>query len=245
MIVAPKALINYLSNMIFPWTLSPFYPYPQDPSFFSPEYLFPIAFTIGFTVFCIAIAKKERLWPAVWAYYIITLLPVIGIVQVGIQAMADRYAYLPSLAPFLLVGLAVTWLAGKVSAIKKGVIGPRLFAAAAVILLLGPATYLTVKQITVWKDDFVLWNYIIERAPERVYFAYMNRGIVYSQMEQFDKAIDDYNIAAALNQSDSQIFVNRGQAYLALGRIQPAIRDFNKACELGDSFGCAAPQYIK
>ena len=46
---------------------------------------------------------------SVWGYYVVTLLPVLGIVQVGGQAMADRYTYLPGLGPFLIAGLVTAW----------------------------------------------------------------------------------------------------------------------------------------
>jgi protein O-mannosyl-transferase len=292
-LIASKALVNYLWNFIFPWNLNPFYPYALNPSLLSLEYLFPIVLIIGFTVFVIINAKKQRLWLSVWLYYIITLLPVIGIVQVGMQAMADRYTYLPSLGPFLVVGVALAWVARKMYPMKKGDMSRKLSVIIPAILLLGTLTFLTVKQIAIWKNDFMLWNYIIEKAPERVYFAYFNRGDAYyrmgqldkaiddyseaialkqndfqrfvdrrilyreldqvyarrgdayCRMGQLDKAIDDYNKAIGLNQNDSQRFVDRGLVYLKLGQVQLSIADFNRACEMGDSFGCNAPQYLK
>jgi hypothetical protein len=247
LLVAPKALITYLWNIIFPWNLSPFYPYPLNPSFFSLEYLFPIVVIIGFTMFAIAIAKKERLWLAAYLYYIFTLLPVIGIVQVGFQAMADRYTYLPSLGIFLIFGLALHRVEKNVYDVIKGAILRRVFAIVAALSLLGSITYLTVNQITIWKSDFSLWNHIIEKTPEGVgvYYAYKSRGSIYNQMGQLDKAIDDYSKAIALNQGDTQTIVYRGLAYLKLGQVQLAIADFNRACELGDIFGCNAPRYLK
>jgi hypothetical protein len=51
--------------------------------------------------------KKQKFWFAAWAYYVATLVPVLGILQVGSQAMADRYTYLPSLGPFLVIGMLI------------------------------------------------------------------------------------------------------------------------------------------
>jgi len=49
------------------------------------------------------------MWLTVWAYYIVTLIPILGLIQVGGQFMADRYTYLPSLGPFFIIGLLISW----------------------------------------------------------------------------------------------------------------------------------------
>ncbi len=109
LLVAAESLLSYLWKMILPLNLVPYYPYPKNISLFSAEYLLSIILVTGITAACIVMVKKQKLWLAVWGYYVITLLPVIGIVQVGDQAMADRYTYLPSISPFLITGLGVVW----------------------------------------------------------------------------------------------------------------------------------------
>ncbi len=130
------------------------------------EYALPIVLVIGCTLFAIAAAKKQRLWLAVYLVYVITLLPVIGIVQVGFQAMADRYTYLPSVGPFLIFGLAVARATKNAYEVNNGDLKRRLVAGVAAISLLGAMITLTVNQIRIWENDFILWNYIIEKTPE-------------------------------------------------------------------------------
>jgi len=104
-LAASKSLIGYIWKMIFPLNLVPFYPYPKDVSLFSVGYLFAALVVIGITVISFVAARKQKLWLSVWSYYVVTLIPVLGIIQVGSQAMADRYSYLPGIGP----SLAAVW----------------------------------------------------------------------------------------------------------------------------------------
>ena len=109
-LVGVKSLIIYLWKMVLPLDLSPFYPYPREASLFSIEYFLAIVLVAGITIASVVIAKRQKLWLSAWGYYVITLLPVLGIVQVGLQSMADRYTYLPSLGPFLVIGIMASWV---------------------------------------------------------------------------------------------------------------------------------------
>ena len=80
--VAAKSLVVYLWKMLIPVNLAPFYPYPESASLFSPEYLFAVVLVAACTTAFVIIAKKKRLPLAVWGYYLATLMPVIGLVQV-------------------------------------------------------------------------------------------------------------------------------------------------------------------
>ncbi len=119
-LVAGKSLIAYLWKMAVPLNLIPFYPHPRNASFLSLEYLAAIVLVIGITTTCIVIAKKQKLWLSVWGYYVVTLVPVLGIIQVGGQSMADRYTYLPSIGPFLIFGLFIAWCSRKVTRPARG-----------------------------------------------------------------------------------------------------------------------------
>jgi hypothetical protein len=109
--VAAKSLVAYIWKMIMPLNLIPYYPYPENLSPLSFEYLLAVALVVGISVICAMIAKKKKqnLLLSVWGYYVISLLPVIGLIQVGGQSMADRYTYLPSIGPFFLMGLVAAW----------------------------------------------------------------------------------------------------------------------------------------
>jgi tetratricopeptide (TPR) repeat protein len=217
--------------MIWPLNLVPYYPYPETVSVASLEYFAPALLALGITAVCMVLAKKQKVWLAGWAYYCATLVPVLGIVQVGGQAMADRYTYLPSLGPFLLMGLGAAWLWEKVHAYKKLSTIAKLFIGAAVVCIVFFLSFVTIKQTGVWKNSLSLWTYVIAKEPE-VSLAYNNRGLTYDEMGQFDLAIIDFDRAIALDPSDHQAYTNRGMLYGKIGRFDKAIADLEKAITL-------------
>jgi protein O-mannosyl-transferase len=230
--VAAKAIIAYMGKMIMPLNLIPYYPYQMDASVFSAAYLIPVLLIIGITFFCLRAAGRNRLWLSIWSYYLITLLPVLGIIQVGGQAMADRYTYLPSLGPFLLIGLMVARVSAPSSGTEKDYQRTSLAAVLAAVLLVMTMTSLTINQIRIWKNSFSLWNYVIEKQKIEEPFVYNNRGAVFVDMGQFEKAIEDQNKAIALDPFYYNSYVNRGFAYSEIGQLDKASQDFDKAIAL-------------
>jgi tetratricopeptide (TPR) repeat protein len=229
--VAAKALISYIWKMILPLNLIPYYPYPEDASFLSFGYLLSILLVLGITMLCVGILRKVKLWASVWSYYVVTLIPVLGIIQVGGQAMADRYTYLPSLGPFLVMGVLAAWVSMKADRVKKKslkIIAP----AAAIIFLFFTLIYLTIQQISVWKNNFTLWNYVIESQRREIPFVYYHRGLAFMAMGRMDRALDDINKAIALDPSDYYAYINRGLANSETGQVDKAIEDFDKAVSL-------------
>jgi hypothetical protein len=138
----------YLYKTLVPMELAPIYPYPTDVSLLSPAYAGSLLLFIAVTTYALFSIKKSRLFTAAWLYYVITLLPVIGIFTGGgDRAAADRYTYLACLAPVLLVGL-LAGAAFKVPARDR----LRGVTAAVVILAACALSLLTVKQTAIWKD---------------------------------------------------------------------------------------------
>lgn len=249
LLVAMNALSSYLWKMMLPWDLVPFYPYPREATLLSSGYLVPAVLVFGITIVCALIVKKQRVFLAVWGYYVITLLPVLGIIQVGEQAMADRYTYLPSLGPFFVLGLTTAVVAAKVSTIKRWGLTAKTICAAMAIAALASLSYLTVTQIGVWKESFKLWNYIIEKQPaaKRAYYnrglTFNNRGLVFYNMGQFDRALAEYDRALAdygrateLNPPYVEVYNNRGLVFDKMGLPDRAIAEYDKSTALDPSY---------
>jgi tetratricopeptide (TPR) repeat protein len=231
--VAAKSLIAYLWKMIVPVHLVPYYPYPNDVSFFSLEYLSAMILAAAITTVCIVMLKKQKLLLSVWVYYVVTLLPVLGLVQVGGQSMADRYTYLPGIGPFIIIGLLAAWIIKKASSWNSAI---QYSAAAAGIFLLLVISFLTFRQIEVWKDTFSLWTYVIEKEPVRVPLAYNNRGHAFYVKGQLDQAIEDFNKAIILDPASFKAYLNRGAAFVNKGQFDQANVDFDKAIALNPSY---------
>ncbi len=229
--VAFRAAAFYLYKIILPFGLAPFYPYPKMFDPFNYEYLGAIALFFLVTLICVLTFKKYRLFTVVWLFYLITLLPVSGIVQVGAQAAADRYTYIPSLSMFMLAGVGTGILFERA--------GRKWFKAALIILLIAVFSILcllTIKQTAVWKDSVSLWTHEIKLYPDTAPLAYYNRGLAYQMNGELGKAIEDYDSAIALNGDYMEAYVNRGLSYKDLGDFQRAIGDFSSAVELDRNY---------
>ncbi|HUK99222.1 MAG TPA: tetratricopeptide repeat protein [Nitrospirota bacterium] len=228
-LVGAKSLPAYLWKMLWPLDLVPYYPYPEHISILSFEYLSAIGLVIGITVVCIVLAKKQKLWLTVWGIYVVMLLPVLGIVQVGNQSMADRYMYLPSLGPFLILGLTTGWISKKVNRLQKWRLVTKASVASAAVLVFAALSFLTYTQIDIWENDIDLWSYVIRREPEKVPVAYNNRGVAYENKGLFKKAIEDLDRAIILNPYYYLAYNNRGAVLGTIGQYDSALRDFTVA----------------
>jgi tetratricopeptide (TPR) repeat protein len=231
LLVSIKALCFYLVKIIFPINLAPIYPYPYKISFWSPWYIGAFVTVIGITTFCIFLWRKYKFYSSAWAFYIVTLLPVLGIIQVGNQAAADRYMYLPSLSPFILIGLLAAWVWEKTSIRKWRLVFTRLLIIIPTILMLFILSVLTIKQIAIWKNTIALLTYELEKFPN-FYDVYVSRGITYMNMGYYQQAIGDFNRAVTLNSNNASVFNYRGAAYEKLGNYQQAIQDLDMAINL-------------
>jgi lipoprotein NlpI len=230
LLAAAGSLLIYLWNMILPVNLIPFYQYPRHVSLLTlVGYFLAVVMVIGITVLCVILAKKKKLWLAVWGYYLITLFPVLGVVQVGSQSMADRYTYLPSLGPFAVFGLVLVWLSRKVHSLAKWRPLVVIVGNAMAIIAFVSMTYLTIGQIGIWKNSFVFWNYVITKEPERVPIAYYGLGTFFQQAGLYDRAIENFDRAITLDASLYQVYNNKGVIYGILGQYDKAIECFNKA----------------
>lgn len=226
-LTAIRSYIFYLLKMVLPFNLAPLYPYPAKIDFLSLEYLGYLILFTAILHFTWLLRKNKVIW-AVLLYYAITLLPVIGLIQVGDQAAADRYFYLPSLAPFFLIGLGIGCLFEKYSEKRYGI----LIVITSLFLLSGMLINKTLTQITIWQDSITLWSHEIRVFPNAIDKAYFNLGAAYNGIGDYSKSINSYDIGIKLNRYDAKAYFNRGFAYDKLDNFQLAIKDYSKAIDL-------------
>jgi protein O-mannosyl-transferase len=234
--VGARSLISYLLLMAAPVDLLPVYMYPRHPSLLSPGYLVPVLLVLGITVSCFVTAKKQKVWSAVWLYYVITLLPVIGLIQVGRQAMADRYTYIPSVGPFLLAGLGVSLIYKKLSVLERRGLFLKFIGGGVAAVLFLLLSYGTTRQIPIWKSSIDLWNYEISKEPGKIAFAYNNRALAFIEEGQDDRALKDFDKAIAIDPADYRAYNNRGCLYFGTGLTDKSIEDFNKAISINPKY---------
>jgi tetratricopeptide (TPR) repeat protein len=169
----------------------------------------------------------------------ITLIPVLGIVQVGAQSMADRYTYLPSLGPLLVIGLIVAQVYEKVSDLNRWKVVLRMASLSIGITALVSISYMTIKQIGIWKNGITLWTHVTEKEPGRVPIAYKNLGHAYAAQGLYNMAIEQYRTALNLRPDYVEAHNNLGNAYLSTGLVDMAIEQFQVALRLEPDYAPA------
>ncbi len=217
----------YIIKTLWPVKLAPLYPYTANPEILSFKYLGAAFLIIAITIVTIYYRKRSRLYIALWAYFIISLLPVIGIVQIGAQAAADRYTYLPSLALALPLGLA----AGGAFALERGK-RVRVAAVSVTALILVILTLLSIKQSAIWKDSLTLWNHELALYPNTVAGPYNNRGYAYRALGKYEEAIKDFTRAIEIDPYYRGAYNNRAYSFQILGDYDRAVSDFTRALKL-------------
>jgi tetratricopeptide (TPR) repeat protein len=236
LLVASRSLMAYLWKMIMPVNLTPYYPYPKDASLFSLEYVSAVVFAVVITLACLVMAKRQKVLLAAWGYYVVSLIPVLGIIQVGAQSMADRYTYLPSLGPFLLVGLITANTYGKVRNLGRLREILRLAFFFIALAIMASLSYLTVRQIGIWKNSIVFWNYVIEKEPSKVPIAHYNLGFVYKNQGLLDMAIEQYRMAISIKKDYAEAYNNLGIVYKNQGLLDMAIEQYRMALSIKSDY---------
>ena len=214
-----NSLIFYISKFIFPVSLSPYYPFPSSQS------LIPVIASLLITLVCAYLwYKKQYYWLIAWLFYLVTLSPVIGIIQVGNQAAADRYVYLPTIPFYILLGIGIAKLlyAGKL--LKLGTL-------TAFLLLTVALVHLTQKQSLVWKNDVIFWNYIAAYTPTTPSVQF-NLGNAYLGINEYEKAVEHYHIALSLEPGNKWWYENLSIAYIKLNRLEEALNLLKQLIEL-------------
>jgi tetratricopeptide (TPR) repeat protein len=232
-IVAAKALIAYLGHMAVPVGLSPFYPYPKphEIALVSGRELSVYLLVISIIAILYGVMRDRALLLSAAAFYVVTLIPTIGILQVGSQSMADRYTYLPSLGPFFIIGSVSAWGWDRSAMLKQWGRPARYCIAVAMAVLLALLSSATLRQMSIWKNSIDFWSFVIEHGSDNAAFAftYANRGLAYAEQGNFDLAMKDYNRAIALHPSDAETYIYRGILYWKLGQPDRAREDYDTA----------------
>ena len=220
---AVVACAAYLGKALVPVGLAVYYPHPGG--------AYPIVRVVGSALLLAAISglvfryRRERpCLPVGWLWFLGTLVPVIGLVQVGPQAMADRYAYVP------MIGLS--------AAVAFGI--PR---AAPALLLAGALAWsaLTWRQAGLWKDDRTLFGHMVEVDPGN-HLGHGVLGNVALHERRYDEAIREYREALRLEPAYALWSSNLGRAYLLTGRPDEARRAFETALSLSPDLAAAHHQ---
>ena len=215
--------VAYIGELFYPIGLAVLYPYPESG--------LPIWKVAASTVALAGISTAALVWrrrfPYLfvgWFWYVGMLVPVIGLVQVGLQSMADRYTYLPQIG----LCIAVTWGVAQLAASWRHrfrVYGA--VSALAVLVLMGLAW----RQTSYWRDSETLWTHTLA-CTARNFLSHNNLGLVLAERGKVDEAIAHFQKAVELKPGYADAHQNLGVALAGRGQFDAAIPHYRKALEL-------------
>ncbi len=214
--------VRYLAQTVWPHDLVAFYPYPDAPQVW-PAFGAALLFVLAWIAVLWALRRKPYLAFG-WAWYVVTLLPVAGLIQVGSHSHADRYTYLP------LVGLfvALVWGLGDLTgrwryrAIVAGILAGAMALA---------CVALTRRQIGYWKDSETLFRHALA-GTQNNQLVQNNLGAVLGRKGLLDEAVGHLQEAVRLSPEDAGAHCNLGDAFTSKGLLDEAIGQYQQAIRL-------------
>jgi Tfp pilus assembly protein PilF len=233
---ASNALVSYAKYLlltVWPSGLGVYYPFSPAGV---PMWQLAVALVLvaGVTAIALREASKRAYLITGWLWFLGTLVPVIGLVQVGGQAMADRYDYIPSIGLFVAIvfgvaDLAIVWRIGRVGI---------ALVSAALLLLFGS---LTAFQISRWRDSTTLFEHTLSVTSDNLVVHY-NLGHVLGQQGKYDAAVPHFAEALRIKPDFFDALINMGLTLLEQGKSAEAISYYDRALGVEPNSGKAHMQ---
>ena len=218
--------IIYIGKMIWPDDLAVFYPHPGLLPFW--QVLGAVLLLIAVTLIVIREAKRFPFLAMGWLWFAGTLVPVIGIVQVGRQALADRYTYVPLIGLFIMAAWGIPEL------LKHWRYRKEVLAASSALIFIYLFIF-TCTQVGYWRNSMTLYDHALEVTSNNDVI-HINRGVAYAKLGNRSQAISDYDKAIEIDPGNAEAYYNRGIEYDELGNHLQAIEDYNSAININPSY---------
>jgi tetratricopeptide (TPR) repeat protein len=232
--------VRYIEKTILPINLSVYYPHPGMWPAWQVMIAGSIIILLSFLVF-----RKMTRYPYLtvgWLWYLGTLVPVIGFIQIGPCSMADRYTYIPLIGLFIMFAWGVPDLMRRFPH-KKAVLS---FGALLLIIILSVLSW---QRCKLWGDNYLLWDDVLKKynissisnikEKHKIAFAYNFRGLGYAEKGNYRLAMEDYNVALKIDSQYGEALNNRANAYGMIGQNDLALQDFKQIININPKFADA------
>jgi len=255
--------VSYIGKMLWPVELSVFYPYVGF-ALLSWQAVSAVLVLAGTTYMTIRTARRFPYLIVGWLWYLGTLAPVIGLVQVGLQSMADRYTYVPLIGIFIMIAWGVPDLLNRWRYRRIAL----AIVAAGILLALIVITYV---QIGFWRNNIALYEHAIRVTSENSWAqnnlgyalalqgkreeaivrfqkaisinnpadAHYNLGIMLASQGKLDEAINQFRESISISPGYAKAHNNLGNALLYQGKIDEAIASYREALRLNPDYTLA------
>ncbi len=217
--------VEYLEKIFWPAKLAPLYPYSSERSV---SWVVALVILVFISAFVLRAAKRHPYVPMGWFWFLGTLVPVIGFVQVGRQSMADRYTYIP------LVGISVIAAWGAADLLGRVQYGKRILASASVLAVL-MCTVVATQQVAYWENTVVMWNRVIAVTKDN-YTAHHGLAAELGLQGKNEEAIVHLREALRIRPDYTQAHYNLGLELVDQGKYDEAGLHFSEAVRLDPNF---------
>jgi protein O-mannosyl-transferase len=233
--------VIYIWKTLWPARLAVFYPHPND-TLALWEVILAVLLLLAITAAAIVFRRQRPYLLTGWFWYLVMLIPVIGIVQVGEQGRADRYTYLPHIGLFV----AVVWFAVDMVTVGRSKRRVAVTTAAAVLIILALA-WAAFVQTSYWRNSEVLWTHALAVTSDND-VAHNNLGYLCNDRGELDKAISHFESAARIRSAKRDphydlasafVQMNLGDALAGKGRSDEAMLHYDEAIRLQPNYGDA------
>jgi protein O-mannosyl-transferase len=216
------AYVKYIYTNIWPTNLAVLYPFRGAVTL--DQLLFSIVILIAITVLVMRFIQNYRYLFVGWFWFLGTLIPVIGIVQVGAHEMADRYTYIPLIGLFVMVAWGIPDLL-KDWRLKKTII---IALSTVTFIVLTTISWL---QVQIWQNSITLFKHAIAVTHQN-YIAHNNLGVAYAEQGNYKKAYFHYKVALSISPNYSDAHNNLGALLARDGKIGDAIQEFRSVLKI-------------
>lgn len=218
---AITAYVQYIVKTMWPNDLALFYPFPLSVP------LWQVIASLFFLVLISVTAYRTRHhYPYImagWFWYLITLLPVIGFIQVGGQSMADRYTYIPTTGLFIIAAWGIPEL-------TRGLRYWRFMCALSASICIVLLSAVTWRQLGYWKDNISLYQHSLQVTNDN-YVIHNNMGVALAANGNTDAAIAEYRKALRIKPNYADAHYNMGIALVSKGGFDEAINRFQQVLQ--------------
>jgi protein O-mannosyl-transferase len=222
---AAIAYVSYLTKTFWPANLAPMYPHPGT-SVSMAAAAFCTIFLAVITALVIRFRQRRYLFVG-WFWFLGTLVPMIGLVQVGVQAMADRYAYIPLLGIFAIIAWGAEEL---LQSLRVSALVPVAGASVALLAL----AFALHRQVNYWGDNFSIWQHTLD-VTEKNYIAEDNVGTALIELGKAEEAIPYFRRAKSIAPTDPISTLNLATYAQRQGNYDAAIDGYEQVLQLTDN----------
>lgn len=231
---AGTSLWLYVTKMVAPVGVAPFYPRPEHGDFRWPGYIAQIAAMIVLTGIVLRTRRRLPWLAAAWLIYIVILGPHLGLVRVGNTLAADRYCYIGSMVWVVVAAAGLCWL-NQVSRRPRA-----LPITLAVGFLFVPVLITSTRaQARLWGDSIRMWAYATEQAPWSSQL-HANLGTALGETGRFDEALSEYDKALRIAPEFVEALLNQGSALAGLRNYDEAIASYTRVLAIDPEHRTAA-----